>query len=64
MRIYLFPNSFLNLVCVMAMCFTVVMCVYIYVTKGGKRRSGHDRRNQGDSCDCRYRVHHNGDYLD
>ena len=33
----LFPNSFLNLICVLAFCFTLVMCVYIIVTKGGRR---------------------------
>ena len=33
----LFPNSFLNLIAVLAFCFTLVMCTYIVVTKGGKK---------------------------
>lgn len=35
--VYMFPNSFLNLVCVAMACFTVVMVAYIIVTKGGKK---------------------------
>lgn len=33
----LFPNSFLNLVAVLALCFTMVLCTYIVVTKGGRK---------------------------
>lgn len=37
MKVYLFPNSFLNLVCVSMVCFAVVCVVYIVVTKGGRK---------------------------
>ena len=47
----LFPNSFLNFLAILAVCLTVVLCVFIVVDRGVRRRRDLERL-VADMWDC------------